>query len=133
MYKSNVISRSYHRTNPRVYQSFEAAGYMLNQFGNIASDFSLLSQQNDLQTMQRVLSRLQELPDEERVGKSVRQMCAELRSRYCQTPAELDRFEQYCIDNALDFYMSQQAQVSESGATMPIDESPSSPVSSKVS
>lgn len=91
----------------RVIRAYEhnCGDYVKNAFGHIRNDFAVLQDSNNAIDMARVLARMQEL-DMQNVnqGKTFEQIVAEIRPRWCQSPAELDRFEQYCIDNALAFY-----------------------------
>lgn len=89
----------------RVYDS-QAGEYSVNSHGFLRSDFSELNAREDAYRYAAALSRMQELdaqsnlPENATLEDAVRLV----RPRWCQSPAELDRFEQYCIDNALDFY-----------------------------
>lgn len=89
----------------RVYDS-QSGEYSVNANGHLRSDFAELNSREDNYRYAVALSRLQELdaysnlPENATLEDAVRLV----RPRWCQSPAELDRFEQYCIDNALDFY-----------------------------
>ena len=89
----------------RAFDSSLVSDYTVNSCGYLRSDFSELNERNDSLSMARLLARLQEVSeDDSNKGKSFEELLDMLRPRSCQTPAELDRFEQYCIDKALDFY-----------------------------
>lgn len=126
--ESNLIDSA----TVRPIDTFESANYMLNSFGHIRNDFATLSDSQDELQFQRTLSRMQELHSEPTAkDASFDELVSTLRPRWCQTPAELDRFEQYVIDNELDFYKSVQSKQSESMATADIDLEASSSVSAK--
>lgn len=89
----------------RVYDS-QVGDYVVNTKGFLASDFATLNAREDSYQMALALSRMRELDAKSNIpeGATFEQAVALIRPRWCQSPAELDRFEQYCIDNALDFY-----------------------------
>ena len=89
----------------RAFDNFHQLGYEFNSNGFIRNDFSQLQErENDLGYL-RALSAMQEFSSEHsNEGKTFEQIIAEVRPRWCQLNGEVDRFEQYVIDNALDYY-----------------------------
>lgn len=93
----------------RVYECNQS-DFALNSSGFIRNDFSTLVETEDRYMMSVVLSRMQELSNEkDNSNKSFEELVRAIRPRWCQSPAEMDRFEQYCIDNALEFYKKLKA------------------------
>lgn len=80
--------------------------YDRNSFGFIRSDFAMLAASQDAMSLQKALSKMQEFAATEvdNSDKSFEEICQQIIPRFVQSPAELDRFELYCIDNALDTY-----------------------------
>ena len=80
--------------------------YTRNSNGFIRNDFSVLMDAQDSLSLQRALDAMREYTaqNEDNSDKSFEEIVAAVRPRWCQSPAELDRFELYCIDNALDVY-----------------------------
>lgn len=89
----------------RVFDS-QTGDYSINSHGFIRSDFAELNSREDIYKYAAALSRMQELDAQSNLPKdcTLEDAVRMIRPRWCQSPAELDRFEQYCIDNALDFY-----------------------------
>lgn len=90
----------------RSFDRVAALDFTVNKYGHIRSQFSVLMESNDSLEQARVLNAMQELTSNEpnNEGRSFRDLVREIKPRWCDTPAELDRFEQYCIENALEFY-----------------------------
>lgn len=81
--------------------------FVLNKYGHIRSDFAILAESNTNLEMARALEQMKasyEASSSQFDGMTFEQMVATVRPRWCQLPNEIDRFEQYLIDNALEFY-----------------------------
>lgn len=107
MYKCNSIGVLRRKVGvERVFDKLAASEYAVNVSGFLRSDFSTLSESQDALAMSRVLQRMQELTNEspDNKNKSFDEIVKMVKPRWCQLPAEMDRFEQYCIENAIDFY-----------------------------
>lgn len=81
--------------------------FVMNKYGHIRSDFATLVDSSDASEMARALQSMQAAYEEDvhkYDGMTFEQIVQTLRPRWCQLPGEVDRFEQYLIDNALDFY-----------------------------
>lgn len=91
----------------RSYDTSVVSDYVINEAGHIRSDFAVLNETNDALAMQKLLGRVMAYSEVDvNKGKSLQQILSEIKPRVAETPAELDRFEKYCIDNALAFYRS---------------------------
>lgn len=89
----------------RAFDSFSQLGYEFNDGGFIRNDISQLNERENSIGYMRALSQMQEYVEEHsNEGKTFEEIVASVRPRWCQLNGEVDRFEQYCIDNALDFY-----------------------------
>ena len=91
----------------RSYEKFDENSFVVNKFGHIRSDFAVLMESNSSAEMAKVLSRMQAdfVSSSSRYdGMSFEEIVTSYKPRWCQMPGEVDRFEQYLIDNALDFY-----------------------------
>lgn len=89
----------------RVFDSFKQLGYEYNSAGFIRNDFSQLQERENELGYLRALSAMQEYTAEHsNEGKTFEEIVREVRPRWCQLNGEVDRFEQYVIDNALDYY-----------------------------
>lgn len=87
--------------------------YVINKYGHIRSDFAILTETNSQAEMAKALLSMQNSYNENSSqfdGMTFEQMVAVMRPRWCQLPGEVDRFEQYLIDNALDFYKQLRAE-----------------------
>ena len=81
--------------------------FVINKYGHIRSDFAVLAESNNTLEMARALEQMRAAYDassSQFEGMTFEQMVATVRPRWCQLPNEVDRFEQYLIDNALEFY-----------------------------
>lgn len=81
--------------------------FVINKYGHIRSDFAVLAESNNTLEMARALEQMRasyEQSSSQYDGMNFEQMVATVRPRWCQLPNEVDRFEQYLIDNALEFY-----------------------------
>lgn len=80
--------------------------YSRNSSGFIRNDFSELMDSQDALSMSRALQKMNEIASSEgdNSKKTFEEIVAMVRPRWCQSPAEMDRFEVYCIDNALETY-----------------------------
>lgn len=89
----------------RVFDS-QSGLYSVNSNGFLRSDFAELNAREDNLSYAAALSRMRELDSSNNlpINATLEDAVRLVRPRWCQSPAELDRFEQYCIDNALDFY-----------------------------
>lgn len=91
-------------------RSYDVSGvseYGINASGFIRSDFAELQERQDASSLARLLSRFVELKeDDSNKNLSDEQIFDLLRPRVLQTPAELDRFEQYCIERGVEFARS---------------------------
>lgn len=89
----------------RVFDSFKQLGYEYNSAGFIRNDFSQLQERENELGYLRALSAMQEYTAvHSNEGKTFEEIVREVRPRWCQLNGEVDRFEQYVIDNALDYY-----------------------------
>ena len=80
---------------------------ILNKFGHVRNDFAVLMDTSNGMEFARALSNMQaayESNSSQFDGMTFEQMVSVVRPRWCQLPGEVDRFEQYLIDNALEFY-----------------------------
>lgn len=103
-------------TGARAFDTFESQGYEMNECGFIRNDFSQLQERENTLGFYRALSAMQEYQEQHsNEGKTFEQIVAEIRPRWCQLNGEVDRFEQYCIDNALDFYKKLKDASDEKG------------------
>lgn len=101
---------------PRAFDSFSSQGYERNSSGFIRNDFSQLQERENELGMMRALSQMQEyVASHSNEGKTFEEIVAAVRPRWCQLNGEVDRFEQYCIDNALEFYRNLKDEQSEPG------------------
>lgn len=91
----------------RVYQTFEDAGFVYNRFGHVMNEFSRLMATNDNIALAQRLNMAVASPSEELpFGRTDREKIDLLRSRYVQTPAELDRYELSVLDAAEAYFKS---------------------------
>lgn len=89
----------------RAFDSFDSQGYEFNHNGFIRNDFSQLQERENSVGFLRAVAQMQEYANEDtNKGKTFEQIVAEIRPRWCQLNGEIDRFEQFCIDNAIQFY-----------------------------
>lgn len=118
MYKrSNFHNRRPFWVPCRAFDSFSSMGYEYNAAGFIRNDFSQLNERENQIGFLRALSEMREFTEvDSNKGKTFEQIVSEIRPRWCQLPGEVDRFEQYCIDNALDYYKRlKDAETKEGG------------------
>lgn len=134
MYKSSFVSSSVPvSSDRRVFDTSFLSDYAINESGHIRSDFAVLQEQNDSLANFRLLQRIEEYGKiDVNKDKTVEQILAEIKPRMVETPAERDRFEQYCLDRAIDFYKTlQQSEAARlavgSGDSKPSDGSSSEP------
>ena len=100
----------------RRFDNFESQGYEYNQCGFIRNDFSQLQERENQLGFMRALAQMQEYVNvDTNKGKTFEQIVSEIRPRWCQLNGEIDRFEQYCIDNAIQFYKDLKDQETKSG------------------
>lgn len=81
--------------------------FVINAFGHIRSDFAVLTDTNNSIELSKALMAMETAYQENSSqfdGLTFEQMVKVVRPRWCQLPGEVDRFEQYLIDEALDFY-----------------------------
>lgn len=111
MYKTSFIPvvpriSSVHKTFAQLPVEYIKGDYERNIYGFIRSDFAVLQDSEDSLSMARTLQKMQEIAANEpdNSDKSFEDIVREIRPRWCQLPAEMDRFELYCINNALDTY-----------------------------
>lgn len=101
----------------RVFDSFTELGYEYNSAGFIRNDFSQLQERENELGFMRALSALQEYTENHsNEGKTFEEIVREVRPRWCQLNGEVDRFEQYVIDNALDYYKKLKDSQTKEGA-----------------
>lgn len=110
MYKRKFISLpsffDYGKEQRRSYD-VAAGDYGINHCGFLRSDFAELQERQDSSSLARLLSRFVELKEQDSDSSLTdEQRFSMLRPRAFQTPAELDRFEQYCIDQGIEFARS---------------------------
>ena len=119
MYRFKSFSDSPHVylevNNQPVVRAIDAVegDFVINKFGHIRSDFAVLTETNSSAEMAKALMSMQSAYNDNSSqfdGMTFEQMVGVLRPRWCQLPGEVDRFEQYLIDNALDFYKSLRAK-----------------------
>lgn len=80
---------------------------IINKYGHVRNDFAVLMDTSDGLEFARALSNMQSAYEQNSSqfdGMTFEQMVSTVRPRWCQLPGEVDRFEQYLIDNALQFY-----------------------------
>lgn len=109
MYTSNfspVNTIDNDNLNSRILIDCPQGSYSRNSSGFIRNDFSELMDSQDALSMSRALQKMNEIAasEEDNSKKSFEEIVSMVRPRWCQSPAEMDRFELYCIDNALDTY-----------------------------
>lgn len=99
----------------RIFDS-ENPDFTLNDDGHIRNDFSTLMAREDSRSMALALSRLREFDSQSNLPKgcTFEQAVKLIRPRWCQSPAEMDRFETYLIDNALDLYRKLKSDIDDS-------------------
>lgn len=104
------IRKNFHRHvsvsgSVRAFDNAVSLGYEFNESGFIRNDFSQLQERENEVGYLRALSQMREYVEQNsNEGKTFEQIVAAVRPRWCQLNGEVDRFEQYLIDNALDFY-----------------------------
>lgn len=118
----------------RVFETFEELGYEFNAAGFIRNDFSQLQERENELGYLRALSAMQEYSEQHsNEGKTFEEIIREVRPRWCQLNGEVDRFEQYVIDNALDYYRKLKdketkegsvAKETAEGLNIPVSETP---------
>lgn len=118
MYKrSNFHQRRPFLVPNRAFDSFSSLGYEYNAAGFIRNDFSQLNERENELGFLRALSQMRDYSElDSNKGKTFEQIVSEIRPRWCQLPGEVDRFEQYCIDNALDYYKRLKDAETKEGA-----------------
>lgn len=87
--------------------------FVMNEHGHIRSDFAVLTDTNDSVELAKALTAMQtayQNNSSQFDGMTFEQMVTAIRPRWCQLPGEVDRFEQYLIDNALEFYNKLRAE-----------------------
>lgn len=100
----------------RKFDNFEQLGYELNSSGFIRNDFSQLQERENELGYYRALASMQEYTEQHsNEGKTFEEIVAAVRPRWCQLNGEIDRFEQYCIDNAIDYYKKLKDSETEPG------------------
>lgn len=109
MYQSNfspTFGNDNKDLNSRILIDCPRGSYSRNSSGFIRNDFSELMDSQDALSMSRALQKMQEYANNEpdNSKKTFEEIVAMVRPRWCQSPAEMDRFEVYCIDNALETY-----------------------------
>ena len=80
---------------------------VINKYGHVRNDFAILMDTSDGMEFARALANMQSAYEQNSSqfdGMTFEQMVSSVRPRWCQLPGEVDRFEQYLIDNALEFY-----------------------------
>lgn len=117
MYKRrNIHNIVNYVCKPRIYETFENLGYEFNEGGFIRNDFSQLQERENELGFARALSQMREYVEENtNDGKTFEEIVASVRPRWCQLNGEIDRFEQYLIDNALDFYKKLRDKETDAG------------------
>lgn len=94
-----LVMENGHRTTIRAMETWKEAGFELNQFGHIRSDFATLVETQSVLVMQQAANRLRELkaiePDNSK--KSFDEIIREIRPRWCQSPKEVLAFEDWLI------------------------------------
>ena len=86
--------------------------FVLNKYGHIRSDFAILVETSSQLEYAKALQNMQVAYEESSSqfdGMTFEEMVKCVRPRWCQLPGEVDRFEQYLIDEALDFYKKLRA------------------------
>ena len=95
---------------------FVGEDFVVNKYGHIRSDFAVLVDTNTTAELAKALSQMQAAYQENSSqfdGMTFEQMVATVRPRWCQLPGEVDRFEQYLIDQALDFYKELKSKIDD--------------------
>lgn len=109
MYQSNFVPSAESQQNDlhaRILIDCPVGSYSRNSSGFIRNDFSELMDSQDALSMSRALQKMNEIAssEEDNSKKTFEEIVSIVRPRWCQSPAEMDRFEVYCIDNALETY-----------------------------
>lgn len=106
----------FHRSKSTVrhYQTFSDAGFLTNQYGHVLNDFARLMRSNDMSALSQRLDTA--IEQQSQLGRNDREKIDMLRSRYEQTPAELDRYELFILDRYEDYLKS----ISDT-STSPVD------------
>lgn len=95
--------------NRRAFDDFSEAGFSVNQFGTIRSDFSDLINSQDMLAFQRAYQRVQEIranePDNSH--KTIDEIIREIRPRWVQSPTQLLAWEDWLAKNKVDEYQRQ--------------------------
>lgn len=90
----------------RAYDSFEQCGFELNHHGTIMSDFAQLVNSQSLLVMQQAAHRLQEIkavqPDTSQMSHE--ELVSMVRPRWCQSPLQMQRFDDYLIEHKIAGY-----------------------------
>lgn len=103
----------------RCFDSFDNEDFVVNRYGHIRSDFAVLMESTNGVEMAKVLAKMQAdfVSSSSRYdGMSFEEIVRSYKPRWCQMPGEVDRFEQYLIDNALDFYKKLKNDIDEETA-----------------
>lgn len=110
MYSSNFVLKRRNKikvsVRSRINIEYVTGDYTRNIYGWLRNDFAELQESNDSLSMARILQRMQEFKDSggDNADKSFDEIISLVKPRWCQSPAELDRFELWCINNALEQY-----------------------------
>lgn len=108
--KKAISSASYLKSNNQpLVRAIDAVSedFVINKYGHIRSDFAVLTDTTSNLEFARALANMQaqyQSDSSQFDGMTFEQMVKAVRPRWCQLPGEVDRFEQYLIDQALDFY-----------------------------
>ena len=105
-FKSKPITIVKNQPQIRAFDAIDG-DFVINAYGHIRSDFATLVDSNDANEMARALQSMQASFAENSHlydGMTFEEIVKTIRPRWCQFPGEVDRFEQYLIDEALDFY-----------------------------
>lgn len=104
-----------HSVDRRKFDDMAKSGIVLNEFGTIASDFSRLVNANKGYELAMLANRLQQIdvPKSKNKDKSFDELVRYLKPRWCQSPKELDDFEQYVLANMKNELSAQQADIDE--------------------
>lgn len=104
-----------HSSDRRKFDDMSKSGIVLNHYGTIASDFSRLVNANKGYELAMLANRLQQIdvPKSKTKDKSFDELVRYMKPRWCQSPKELDDFEQFVLANMKGELSAQQSAIEE--------------------
>lgn len=99
----------------RKFDDMAKSGITLNEYGTISSDFSRLVNANKGYELAMLANRLQQIdvPKSKTKDKSFDELVRYMKPRWCQSPKELDDFEQFVLANMKCELSAQQSAIEE--------------------